>query len=69
MDLKNLDEYSVAQINRFNYMQDKLNAYNEQVRAGEKEVMEKPMFTDKEMMEYSRYRQLFLADKAKALYP
>jgi hypothetical protein len=58
---KTLDDFTSKEIEKFDEMHKVLTAYNASI--GTKNELPLPDYTDKEMSEYSQYRELLLTKK------
>lgn len=59
--MKSIDQYSDIEIKKFDRMHEALKAYNQSI--GSDNELPIPNFSDDEMMEYSRYRELLIANE------
>jgi hypothetical protein len=63
--MKTLVEYSKEEVARFDEMHEILKEYNKRVQEGDMKPFRTPPFNSKQMMEYSRYRELLMSNEAK----
>jgi hypothetical protein len=61
LKLKTLESYTAQEVEKFDEMHKVLKAYNASI--GTKNELPLPDYTDKEMSEYSQYRELLLTKK------
>jgi len=64
--MKKLADYTPEEVDKFYEIHQALTEYNQRVQRDKNEVSKNvPPYTDQEVMEYSRYRELLLSHQIK----